>query len=99
MKTTTKTKQSPAIALIDEERQRQIIEEGFTVESDLTINKDGQLCGAAACYAIPTAVGALWPWDAKWWKPSPDDRKREIIKACALLVAEWDRLEAEEKGE
>ncbi len=33
-----------------------------------------------------------WPWDATWWKPS-DDPQRNIIKAMALLSAEYDRLE------
>lgn len=37
-------------------------------------------------------IPAGWPWDARWWKPKPDDRKREIIKACALLLAEYERL-------
>lgn len=33
-----------------------------------------------------------WLWDAKWWKPTPDDRERELIKAGALIAAEIDRL-------
>jgi len=35
---------------------------------------------------------AFWPWDKEWWKPSPDDRIRELEKAGALIAAEIDRL-------
>ncbi len=35
----------------------------------------------------------LWPWSPEDWKPTPDDRKREITKAMALLIAEYERLE------
>jgi hypothetical protein len=41
---------------------------------------------------VMVSVPIAWPWDAEWWKPKPDDRKREIIKACALLLAEYERL-------
>lgn len=33
-----------------------------------------------------------WPWDAEWWKPTPDNRIRELVKAGALIAAEIDRL-------
>ena len=35
----------------------------------------------------------MWPCDKKWWKPSPDDRIRELVKAGALIVAEIERLQ------
>lgn len=100
MKSTIIVKQSPAIALIDNERRRQQLEEGFTTESDIAINANGELALAAACYALPNMPNEreiIWPWLGGWWKPSPNDRKREIIKAGALLVAEWDRLDAIER--
>jgi hypothetical protein len=34
-----------------------------------------------------------WPWDAEWWRPTPDDRVRELVKAGALIAAEIDRLQ------
>ena len=43
-------------------------------------------------YPVKVRVPRDWPWDAEWWKPKPDDRRREIIKACALLLAEYERL-------
>jgi hypothetical protein len=42
----------------------------------------------------------LWPdsWDSKWWKPK--DRRRDLVRAAALIIAEierLDRLEAKER--
>ena len=34
----------------------------------------------------------LWPWRPSWWKPTPDDRVRELVKTGALIAAEIDRL-------
>ena len=34
-----------------------------------------------------------WPWDEEWWKPTPNDRIRELVKAGALIVAEIERLQ------
>lgn len=90
------------IALVQEERDRQLFHEGFTKNHDDTY-KGGKLARAAAIYAtpadwrnvvnIPDTAPMFWPWDATWWRPTPDDRQRELIKAAALLHAEWDRLE------
>lgn len=88
-----------------EERQRQIHEEGFTAEHD-DQNKPGTLLWAAGCYAMHageqeaafatrSAPPFVWPWHSGWWKPSPDP-KRNIIKAMALLAAEYDRIERAE---
>lgn len=35
-----------------------------------------------------------WPWHHSWWKPTADDRIRELVKAGALICAEIDRLRA-----
>lgn len=34
-----------------------------------------------------------WPWEVWAWKPTPDDRIRELVKAGALIVAEIERLQ------
>lgn len=127
-------------------RARQVVNHGFTSEDD-DAYADGQLAGAAACYAsnatayklrdfrppakypvmreiaeevskspemetVREAVRMvaedeekkygkrpprLWPWDKNWWKPAqdnePQNRKRDIEKAGALLLAEWERLD------
>lgn len=40
---------------------------------------------------------AHWPWDREWWKPS-NDAKRNLEKAAALLIAEWERLDRMEES-
>jgi hypothetical protein len=89
-----------AINEIAAERQRQIEAEGWTPEHD--DEHDGEeLAKAAGCYALGTTriynhrgdrVGySFWPWDIKWWKPT--DRRRDLVKAGALIVAEIERLD------
>ena len=89
------------IERISAERQRQIEKEGWTPEHD-DEHREGELARAAACYALPPKAyeieglpPAIWPrgWDRKWWKPSPDNRIRELEKAGALIAAEIDRLQ------
>lgn len=85
------------VELIAEERKRQIEEEGFTVEHDSRWI-GSELVMAACCYAKegikrPDFVPFGFPWDESWWKPCPDDRVRELVKAGALIAAEIDRLQ------
>ena len=96
-------KMKTGIELIAEERQRQIEKEGWTPEHDDQHNT-GDLAHAAAAYASAelyrrTASEGydntphIWPFERKWWKPTPDDRIRELQKAGALIAAEIDRLQ------
>jgi hypothetical protein len=87
-------------ARITAERQRQKTEEGWTPTHDAE-HTNGALALAAVCYALPEPWRAsvafpmpysLWPWSPSWWKPTPDDRVRELEKAGALIAAEIDRL-------
>jgi hypothetical protein len=39
----------------------------------------------------------LWPWHRNWWKPS--NRRRDLVKAGALIVAEIERLDRIVRGE
>lgn len=81
--------------LIAIERARQAFIEGWTPEHD-DEHEDGELARAAACYADPVPwhpVPPRWPWERRWWKPSPEDRVRELMKAGALIAAEIDRLQ------
>ena len=81
-------------SLILAERERQIEIEKFDSEHDDCHGSD-QLALAAACYAMPSRCRELkyWPWARNWWKPTPDDRIRELVKAGALIAAEIDRLQ------
>lgn len=91
------------VQMIAEERQRQINHEGWTEEHDDQHN-DGSLAQAAAAYACAelyrrtTSEGYdntphMWPFEKKWWKPTPEDRIRELQKSGALIAAEIDRLQ------
>ena len=81
----------PVIDEIAAERKRQIEVEGWTVEHD-DKHSDGSLAMAATCYAtVYPLAGSYWPWDIKWWKPK--DRRRDLIRAGALIVAEIERLD------
>lgn len=87
------------VDLIALERQRQIQVEGWTPDHD-DEHSYGALATAGAMYAMPpymrtltkTNVPVLWPWDEYHWKPSPDNRIKELAKAGALIAAEIDRL-------
>ena len=85
---------------IEHERMRQIIEERNLRDGDL--GRAEVLAMAAACYAMAQedreagndALPPHWPkgMAAKWWKPTPGDRIRELTKAGALLAAAIDTL-------
>jgi len=83
---------------IAEERKRQIAEEGWTADHDDNL-EDGDLALAGASYVLATVKRyeimsqKCWPWDWKWYKPTPDDKIRQLTKAGALIAAEIDRLE------
>lgn len=93
------------IAEIAAERRRQIEVEGWTAEHDDQHDRY-QMALAAACYAarggetsspcnrndwIIGFIGNVWPWAREWWKPK--DRRRDLIRAAALIVAEIERLD------
>lgn len=78
--------------LIAAERRRQIEEEGWSLEHDQG-HANGELAEAAACYAsLENRSLHEWPWGSMAWKPSPENRIRELAKAGALIAAELDRL-------
>ncbi|MDS9763906.1 hypothetical protein RMF19_26305 [Pseudomonas aeruginosa] len=86
---------------VQAERRRQIEAEGWTPEHD-DEHSHGQMARAAACYALAGSsapndgtaallVSLAWPWDEQWWKPST--ARRDMVKACALALAEIERLD------
>lgn len=75
------------------ERRRQIETEGWTPEHD-DHHLPNELALAAASYVCADegdAPPAIWPWDWSWWKPK--DRRRNLVKAGALILAEIERLD------
>ena len=71
------------------ERRAQI-ERGFVPEHDDAKEADGQMAAAAACYALGNRH-SVWPWAEHWWKPTT--RRRNLVKAGALILAEIERLD------
>lgn len=91
---------------VQAERSRQITAEGWTPEHD-DAHSHGQMARAAACYALAGSsapndgtaallVSLAWPWDEQWWKPT--SARRDLIKACALTLAEIERLDRATAG-
>jgi hypothetical protein len=92
--------------IILEERTRQIIEEGYTPENDQGYTND-ELVNAAESYLCTERYRTIfgnydiplrWPWEEEGWKPTPEDRIRELAKAGALIAAEIDRRIKINKG-
>ncbi|WP_244540387.1 hypothetical protein [Pseudomonas aeruginosa] len=86
---------------VQAERRRQVEAEGWTPEHD-DEHSHGQMARAAACYALAGSsapndgtaallVSLAWPWDEQWWKPTTT--RRDLVKACALGLAEIERLD------
>lgn len=90
------------IEIIAQARQNQF-NEGHSIYHDSHRYKRDELVRAAVSYALPqeeiTVVWGikinrwfLWPWPLRFWKPTPEDRIKELGKAGALIAAEIDRL-------
>lgn len=89
------------------ERRRQTEKEGWSTEHDDLEHSDGELGRAAAAYALsgmkiyriqlwlarimPSVIEAIWPWEPYSWKPK--GRRRNLVRAAALIVAEIERLD------
>lgn len=96
------------IELIADERQRQIDVYGYSDEHIAKSKEDygdGELAYSAAAYLttdiffpeveLPTTLSKmLFQWDLMYYKPSPENRIRELVKAGAMIVAEIDRLKS-----
>ena len=84
------------IELIEEERIRQVNEEGWTDRHDDQYY-NGELTDAGDAYlkyynaGSGTKMPRFWPWEESWWKPS-EDPCRNLVKAGALYKADVDRL-------
>ena len=97
------------IEIIAQERQRQITVEGWTPEHDDNHEDGELAVVAALyalpkgyrnIHAGPNGISNIlrvlfpstWDW-FKWWKPTPENRIKELAKAGALIAAEIDRIQ------
>ncbi len=78
---------------VEAERKKQIMSKGYTASHDDQWS-NGELAIAASVYAMPEVSRRLvdWPFGEKQYHPVPANRKKELIKAISLLVAEIDRI-------
>lgn len=94
---------SPFMQAVVAERFRQIEQEGWSTEHD-DQHQAGELARAGGCYAdragLPGStasdIPARWPWDAEWWKPA--GFRRDLVKACALILAEGEKFDRSRKS-
>ncbi len=99
------SRMSKAVIDVIDERRRQVQQEGWD-ESHDDQHLTGEMATAAACYAMSpeerdgrlevgtTVLENYWSWDWSWWKPT--DRRRDLVKAGALVLAEIERLDRAE---
>ena len=93
------------------ERERQIKAEGYDLEHD-DAHQNDEIAAYATFYAMPpaardwpaeeTGYGMTWGQaiiPADWGPPKACDRRQELVKAAALLVAEIERLDRAKKTE
>lgn len=97
------------IQLIAIERKRQIEELGYNYRNDaLYSNEQLAKAGACYALPedyrgenlepvedpeYDNLLNAIWPWDKSYWKPTPEDRIKELSKAGALIAAQIDYLQ------
>ncbi|HEE0992241.1 TPA: hypothetical protein R6414_003145 [Klebsiella pneumoniae] len=86
-----------AAAAVLAELKRQVAAEGWTPGHDDEY-EHGELADAAGCYALSSELFDCagepprpWPWPDEWWKPT--NRRRDLVKAGALILAEIERLD------
>lgn len=94
---TKEQQHSAAISDVIAERLRQQSVKGFTTQQDDTYI-GGELAAAAICYIEPMEAESYWPadWLDDSFKPSCD--RRDLVKACALLIAEIERIDRQREA-
>ena len=86
------------------ERRRHIEVEGWTPEHD-DQHPAGEMVFAAVAYALAAVSNRTsnelfalmrqwWPWGVRWWKPK--DRRRDLVRAGALIIAEIELIDRAE---
>lgn len=98
------------LKLVKAERQKQINKHGYTPEHD-DEHTNGEIANAAACYAATVPIfkvmantdifpmKTVYPWHCTLFSKQEKSRKEQIVTACAMLMAEYERIvRAEQKA-
>lgn len=90
------SEQMTGVEMIAAERKRVIESEGYTPAHDAQHDPE-DLAAAAVAYALRAEDRQIeygapihWPWTPDYWKPTPGDRVRELVKAGQLIAAAID---------
>lgn len=89
------------LELIADERKRKGELYGYDDKAVIDRTEDygnGELADAAASYALAFRDDTgkpciFWPWGREYFKATPDDRIKELVKAGAFIVDEIVRLQ------
>lgn len=102
---TQPTPPSSGMDAIKAERRRQVEAEGWTEQHDAE-HEPGHLLRAGVLYLWhgtdkaapiePNGAPLSWPWEPEWWKPK--DRRQNLIRAGALMLAERDAIVARHRA-
>jgi len=103
----------PGTELIAIERKRQIEELGFDYSNDdlyadeqlakasaiyaLPKKYRGEDLDPSDDIEYDSLINVIWPWNRSYWKPTPEDRIKELVKAGALIAAQIDYLQNNKK--
>lgn len=92
---------SPFMQAVIAERFRQVEVEGWDAAHDAR-HERGEMARAGAAYALWNSGYArgsvrdtIWPWELEWWKPT--GFRRDLVKSCALIVAEGEKFDGDRK--
>jgi hypothetical protein len=94
--------QSAFVQAVIAERFRQIEQEGWSTDHDDNSHSEGQLAYAGGVYALHAGMPAgsasppEWAWGDQWWKPA--GFRRDLVKACALIIAEGEKFDRKRKS-
>ena len=82
-----------AYASPDGDRDYHWFIEAVTSSGPVMVKHQEWMRDAKAAFEFESNSPRQWPWTDDTWKPTPDDRIRELAKAGALIAAEIDRLQ------
>jgi len=90
---------SPFMQAVIAERYRQIEQEGWSQEHD-DEHLAHELAQAGITYiecapCPPAKPPQIWPWTDQWWKPV--GYRRDLVKGCALVIAEGEKFDRARK--
>ncbi|WP_454731875.1 MULTISPECIES: hypothetical protein [Cupriavidus] len=82
----------------DEHAEGQLAQAAATYAAAAALDgPDASVMQDLGARGTPHHILAMWPWDLEWWKPK--DRRRNLERAGALILAELEHLIRAERKE